>query len=328
MKETLINLAALDIGSHTARLLVSRWAEGTGILKPLIRERAYIRLGKDFELGKTRSIKPEAVERTLRALDGFVRAARALGVKEILAVATGVVREADNQGRFIEALESGTGVRVRVVSGEEEAFLTGLGVGHALRLGGRSFIVFDLGGGTTEFLIEEGEERRVLSLPIGAAVSTERYLKSDPPDDEQIGRLQSEVSATLRRAFVHPKPDEKLLVGTGGTVTSLAAMIHGISVDDISPQRMDGLALGMEGLEALFQKMRRMTTHEMVHLLGVDQGRADVIIAGGVIVISLMRFFKSMRLTVSVSDLLEGILIDHVSKRLLPTGGGDEKRRV
>jgi exopolyphosphatase/guanosine-5'-triphosphate,3'-diphosphate pyrophosphatase len=327
MKETLINLAALDIGSHTARLLVSQWAEGTGILKPLRRERAYIRLGKGFELGKTRSLKPEAVERTLLALDGFVRAAKELKVKEILAVATGVVRDADNQGRFLKAIERGTGVRVRVISGEEEAFLTGLGVAHALRLEGQSFIVFDLGGGTTEFLIEEEEERRVFSLPIGAAVSTERYLKSDPPDEEQIRRLQSEVSETLRRAFAHPELGEKLLVGTGGTVTSLAAMIHGISVDDISPQRMDGLALTMEGLEALFQKMRRMTTQEMVHLLGVDQGRADVIIAGSVIVISLMRFFKSVRLTVSVSDLLEGILIDHVTKRLLPTGGGDEKRR-
>jgi exopolyphosphatase/guanosine-5'-triphosphate,3'-diphosphate pyrophosphatase len=316
MKESSINLASLDIGSHTARLLVSQWAEGGEILKPLTRARAYIRIGRDFELGKTRSIKPEAIERTLRAVDEYVRIAKELGVKEILAVATGVVREADNQDGFIKAIESGTGIRVRVISGEEEACLTGLGVLNALHLGGQSFILFDLGGGTTEFLIEEGEIHQAFSLQIGAAIFTERYVKSDPPDNREIRMLQSEVSERLQGAFAHPELGEKLFVGTGGTVTTLAAMIHGISVDDISPQRMDGLALTMEDLEALFQKMKRMTTHEMVRLLRVDQGRADVIIAGCAIVISMMRFFKSAKLTVSISDLLEGILIDYISKRL------------
>jgi exopolyphosphatase/guanosine-5'-triphosphate,3'-diphosphate pyrophosphatase len=316
MKETSINLGSLDIGSHTARLLVSQWMGETGILKPLIRRRAYIRLAKNFEIGGTKSIQPEAIERTLRALDDFVRIAKELKVKEILAVATGVVREADNQDRFLRAIESEIGIRVRVISGEEEASLTGQGVLNALNLGGQSSIIFDLGGGTTEFLIQEGKEQRVFSLSIGAAIFTERYFKSDPPDDEEIRRLQSGVLDTLREASAHRELGEKLLVGTGGTVTTLAAMIHGISTDDISPRRMDGLVLTMEDLEDLFQKMKRMTALERVHLLGVDQGRADVIVAGCGIVISIMRFFKSVRIAVSISDLLEGILMDYVSKRL------------
>jgi exopolyphosphatase/guanosine-5'-triphosphate,3'-diphosphate pyrophosphatase len=317
MKETSINLASLDIGSHTARLLVSQWIEETGILRPLIRRRAYIRLAKNFEIDGTKSIQPEAMERTLRAIDDFVRIAKELEVKEILAVATGVVREADNQDRFLRAIESETGIKVKVISGEEEASLTGWGVLNALHLGGQSSIVFDLGGGSTEFVIEEGGERRLLSLSLGAAICTERYLNSDPPEDRQVKTLESEVSETLRRALGRLEIGEKILVGTGGTVTTLAAIIHGISVDDISPQRMDGLVLTMEDLEALFQKMKRMTTLERIHLLGVDQGRADVIVAGCGIVISIMRFFKSVRIAVSISDLLEGILMDYVSKRLL-----------
>jgi exopolyphosphatase/guanosine-5'-triphosphate,3'-diphosphate pyrophosphatase len=317
MKETSINLASLDIGSHTARLLVSQWIEDTGTLRPLIRRRAYIRLAKNFEIDGTKSIQPEAMERTLRAIDDFVRIAKELEVKEILAVATGVVREADNQDRFLRAIESETGIKVKVISGEEEASLTGWGVLNALHLGGQSSIVFDLGGGSTEFVIEEGGERRLLSLSLGAAICTERYLNSDPPEDRQVKTLESEVSETLRRALGRLEIGEKILVGTGGTVTTLAAIIHGISVDDISPQRMDGLVLTMEDLEALFQKMKRMTTLERIHLLGVDQGRADVIVAGCGIVISIMRFFKSVRIAVSISDLLEGILMDYVSKRLL-----------
>ncbi len=298
-------------------MLVSQWTEDTGILRPLIRRRAYIRLAKNFEIDEARSIKPEAMERTLRVLDDFVRSARELKVRNILAVATGLVREADNKDHFLSAIERGTGIRVRVVSGEEEAFLTGLGVVHGLHLGRQSFAVFDLGGGSTEFVIEEGGERRLLSLPLGAAICTERYLNSDPPEDKQIKALESEVSETLRRAFGHLEIGEKLLIGTGGTVTTLAAIIHGIRVDDISPQRMDGLALTMEDLEALFQRMKTMSTQERVDLLGVDQGRAEVVVAGCLIVVSLMRFLGSVRLTVSISDLLEGILIDYVSKRLL-----------
>jgi exopolyphosphatase/guanosine-5'-triphosphate,3'-diphosphate pyrophosphatase len=317
MRETSINLASLDIGSHTARLLVSQWTEDTGILRPLMRRRAYIRLAKHFEIDEAKSIKPEAFERTLRVLGDFVRAATELEVKEILAVATGVVREADNKDQFLSAIETGTGIRVRVVSGEEEAFLTGLGVVCALHLGRQPFAVFDLGGGSTEFVVEEGAERRLFSMPLGAAVCTERYLKSDPPEDKQIRTLESEISEALRRAFGHLEIGEKLLVGTGGTVTTLAAIIHGIRVDDISPQKMDGLALALEDLEALFQRMKRMSSRERVNLLGVDQGRADVVVAGCLMVISLMRFLGSVRLTVSISDLLEGILIDYVSKRLL-----------
>jgi exopolyphosphatase/guanosine-5'-triphosphate,3'-diphosphate pyrophosphatase len=317
MKGSSTNLASLDIGSHTARLLVSQWTEDTEILRPLARRRAYIRLAKNFEIGEAKSIKPEAMERTLRVLDDFIRSANELRVRNILAVATGLVREADNKDHFLSAIERGTGIRVRVVSGEEEAFLTCLGVDRALHLGRQSFAVFDLGGGSTELVIKEGAERKLFSLPLGAAICTERYLNSDPPEDKQIKTLESEVSETLRGAFGHLEIGEKLLVGTGGTVTTLAAIILGIRVDDISPQRMDGLALTMEDLVALFQRMKRMSTQERVDLLGVDQGRADVVVAGCLIVISLMRFLGSFRLTVSISDLLEGILIDYVSKRLL-----------
>jgi exopolyphosphatase/guanosine-5'-triphosphate,3'-diphosphate pyrophosphatase len=317
MKGSSINLASLDIGSHTARLLVSECRQDTGALRPLLRRRAYIRLAKDFEIDNAKNIKPEAMERTLRVLDDFIRSARESKASAILAVATGLVREADNKDDFLSAIERKTGVRVRVVSGDEEAFLTGLGVVRALHLGRESFAVFDLGGGSTEFVVEEGAERKLFSLPLGAAICTERYLDSDPPEDKQIKAFESEVSETLQRAFEPLEMGGKLLVGTGGTVTALAAIIHRIRVDDISPERMDGLALTLEMLEALFQKMKRMSTRERIELLGIDQGRADVVVGGCLIVISLMRFLGAVRLTVSVSDLLEGILIDYVSKHLL-----------
>jgi exopolyphosphatase/guanosine-5'-triphosphate,3'-diphosphate pyrophosphatase len=327
MKGTPKTIAALDIGSHTARLLVSEWVGEAGVLKPLLRKRTYIRLAKGFEAGKARRIQPDAIERTAGAVDDLVRAAREMGSREILAVATGIVREAENQERFLRAVESRTGIGVRVIGGEEEALLTSLGVLHGLRIQKGNLVIFDLGGGSTEFLIEERGCRRVLSLSLGAAVSTERYLLSDPPEDEDMAKLEKEVTATLGNALSREGVGERTLVGTGGTVTTLAATAHGIAADEISPERMNGLSLAMAGLEDLFQKMKSMTTGERMDALSMDQGRAEVIVAGCLIVLCILRFFRVQKLTVSVSDLLEGILINYVSKGLGDLmGGGDEKR--
>ena len=201
---------------------------------------------------------------------------------------------------------------MRVISGEEEALLTGLGVLHALQIKADPFIVFDLGGGTTEFLIGAKGETQALSLPLGAAIATQRHMSSYPADEAEIERLRDEVTATLAGAFtdVMRSGGKDLLVGTGGTVTTLAALIHRIPADHISPERMNGLVLTKGELEDLLSKIKRMTTRERVELLALDEGRADVILAGCLIVVSLMRFFQSSRVMVSLSDLLEGILID------------------
>ncbi len=303
-------VASLDIGSHTARLLISQWREETASLDPLLRRRAYIRLAEDFEIREPRTIKPAAVERTLRALDDFVSSAKGLGVTEIVAIATGVVREANNQAIFLKAIKNRTGIEVRAISGEEEAFLTGLGVRRALQIRKEPCVIFDLGGGSTEFLIGAGREVRPLSLPLGAAIYTHRFTRSDPPDPREVESMEREISMALRGLKGIRREEGALLAGTGGTVNTLATLIHGISPDETIPERMNGLILGMTDLEILLAKMRKMTRQEKVDLLGLDPERAEVILAGLVIVLMVMRCFQSSELKVSLSDLLEGTLVD------------------
>ena len=313
MSFTSKNIASLDIGSHTARLLVSRWRESAASLTPLLRRRAYIRLAEDFEVKEPRTIKPAAVERTLLVLEDFVSNARKLGATTIVAVATGVVREANNQAAFLKAIRNRTGIEVKTVTGEEEAFLTGLGVRQALQINKEPFVIFDLGGGTTEFLIGVRGEIQAFSLPVGAAIYTRRFIRSDPPCAREVESLEKEISSVMQ-AFHLPRPSEGcLLVGTGGTVTTLAALIHKISMDETSPEGMNGLILAMTDLEDLLTKIKKMARQERVDLLGLDPDRANVILAGFFIVMMIVRYFQASQLMVSLSDLLEGTLIDFIS---------------
>jgi exopolyphosphatase/guanosine-5'-triphosphate,3'-diphosphate pyrophosphatase len=199
---------------------------------------------------------------------------------------------------------------VEVVSGEEEARLTGLGIRHALELGSRPFNAFDLGGGTTEFLLVRNQgDTKALSLPLGAMIMTQRHLVSDPPKARQIESLKREARGLLRKAF----PDKVRsypLVGTGGTVTTLAAMVHGIDVKTISPERMNGLSLHVQQMEELLSRMKHLSVEQRAALPGLDPGRADVILAGALGVTEILNFFHSSEMIVSLTDLLEGALLD------------------
>ena len=301
-------LASIDLGSHTARLLVSRW--GAGRLESLLRKRAYIRLAQDFEAPGKMTLKQAGIERALKALEEFQSDIEKYQAARIRGIATGVVRTAANRNLFIDLIRKKTGIQVEVISGEEEARLTGLGIQHALDLGGRPFIAFDLGGGTTEFLVvrEQGDSK-ALSLPLGAMILTQRHFLSDPPKEKEIESLKKETKELLLKAF----PDEirgTPLVGTGGTVTTLAAMVHGIEVQGISPERMNGLFLRVQQLEELLGRMKHLSVAERALLPGLDQGRADVILAGTVVVTEILNFFHSSEMMISLTDLLEGVLLD------------------
>ncbi|UCB50334.1 MAG: Ppx/GppA family phosphatase [Deltaproteobacteria bacterium] len=308
------SLASMDIGSHTARLLVAQRIGAPKLFEPLFRKRVYIRLAQDFPTDMKGALKPEAIARTLNALEDFASVARRYGVENTRAVCTGVVREASNRDEFLRLIYNRTGMEVEIISGEEEAWLTEKGVLHGLGMENRPSIIFDLGGGSTEFICRERDSRKVKSVPLGAVVLTQKYLTSDPPKKERVEALGKAVDRLLGVAFSeYPCPrNEGPLVGTGGTVTTLAAMIYAIDAEEIRPERMNGLILETEPLEDLFARLRTMTTRERLKLSGLDPGRADVIPAGCLAVSRILRFFKSPRMVVCLSDLLEGILIAYL----------------
>ena len=261
------------------------------------------------------------MERVFKALDEFSRVMRNFQVREVYAVGTGLVREAENREAFLEGVYEHAGIRVKPIRGEEEAWLTGKGVLHALDMGKNPFLIFDLGGGSTEFLLGMGENREAKSIPLGAMTLTRGYLKTDPPADEELAAASLHIDEGLRNAFsaVQDGLGSRSLIGTGGTVATLAAMLEGISPEDLDPQKVNGLSLEKMRIEALYGKMKSLSLEERVRLPGLDEGRADVILAGALVVIRILNFFGSLQLTACMSDLLEGILIDHL------TGVGNER---
>jgi exopolyphosphatase/guanosine-5'-triphosphate,3'-diphosphate pyrophosphatase len=304
-----LTMASMDIGSHTARLLIAEKIDDSKLFRPILRKRVYIRLADDFENGL---IKREAVDRALKALEDFASTSQRLGVDIIRAVSTGVVRKAGNRDRFLDVIRERTGIRVAVISGEKEARLTGKGVFHALNVHGRPFVIFDLGGGTTEFVFGQAQSTEVKSAPLGAMVLTQKHLTCDPPEENDLKRLEKHIAKILGDAFVSkvPKRADRLLVGTGGTVTTLAAMIHGIETDEIRHDNIHGLLLKREEFVRLFNRISTISFEERVKFPGLDRERADMIVAGAMVVGGILQFFQSASMVVSFSDILEGILIE------------------
>jgi exopolyphosphatase/guanosine-5'-triphosphate,3'-diphosphate pyrophosphatase len=307
-----MDLAAIEIGSHTARLLVVRG--GTRPPRPfseLARKRVYIRLAEGIGGQERPIITPAATDRALKAVTAFRDIAEGFKATIAGAVVTGVVRQAANRREFLRVVRDRTGIRAEMISGEEEAQLTALGVMSALNLSGEELTVFDLGGGSTEFAISSGAKTMITSLPLGAAVLSQRFLINDPPDENQTRRLEAHVDDVLRKAFA-PRSQagsRTTLVGTGGTVTTLAAMIHRIDLKDIEAATLNGLTLTRTELVGLFDKLKGMTLGERVKAPGLNRGRADIILGGAGAVIRILHCFGAQRMLVSLSDLLEGILI-------------------
>jgi exopolyphosphatase / guanosine-5'-triphosphate,3'-diphosphate pyrophosphatase len=312
--------AAIDIGTHTARLLIASDPGPAGPLKALTRRREYVRLTESIDNNDENIIGPGAITRTVRVLEGFLTLIRTYGVQSTHAIATGVIREATNRDEFLGRIYEKTGIPVRPVSGDEEAQLTAKGVLLSRGVQSGPFVIFDLGGGSAEFFFGGNETQTVKSLSLGAAVMTHRHLKSDPPEESEIASLTGYISDILHNgipdydtSYKNYKTDARLsVIGTGGTVTTLAMMIHGISEKEISAEYINGLLLNGRQIEALFDKMKGMSVKERLKLPGLDEGRAGIILAGAVIVINILDFFKALQFTVSLSDLLEGILIGYI----------------
>jgi exopolyphosphatase/guanosine-5'-triphosphate,3'-diphosphate pyrophosphatase len=314
------HLASLDIGTHTARLLVAQASRPPEPIRALARKRAYIRLTQDMDPSDRKSLSQASMDRAVAVVEDLLNTARAFGTTEIYAIATGVIREAANRERFLERILETTGVQVRTVSGEEEAFLTGKGVLHGLGRPEGPFVVFDLGGGSTEFLFGNRGPMMARSLPLGAAVLTRAFLRSDPPSGPEMAAIAGHADEVI--GGLPPLPEDTgappRIIGTGGTAVTLAVMVHGLSRKPLTAETVNGLTMDVQDLSSLFEKMKSVPIAERRVLPGLDPERADIILAGTLVVLRIMNYFHAPRMTVSMSDLLEGILISVLEE----TGNG------
>lgn len=302
-----MRIAAIDVGSNSIKLVVAE-ALGDGSLVALAREKDVVRLGR--ETLEKKHLDAEAVRRAIDAIARFRSIAASLGAERIIAVATASVREADNAAQFVAEVERQTGIHVEILSGIEEARLIGLAamqcVPHA-----RSFVNIDIGGGSTEISsFEDGAPAQLFSVKIGAVRLTERFIRHDPPTAEELNALRDEIWRALER----PHRERRHVAwdaatGTSGTILAIGEALHGESHQGA---RRGGLEVRLADLERFNRQLCIMTMEQRREAAGLSAQRAEIIVAGGLILEETMRAFGIASLTTCEWALREGVILDRL----------------
>ena len=300
-------VAAIDLGTNTVRLLVADVAPRAAAWRTVLAEQRVTRLGEGFR--STGTLGDAAAARTAATVAEYVAHARAAGATRMVIAATSAVRDAANGQAFVRELERTTGVDVRVVSGEDEARLTLAGIVAGLgRLPG-VVLAFDIGGGSTEYIVaRDGALVAASSLPLGVVPLAERFPFPDAVDPARYATLCTDVDAQLARELPSTIASVGIdtLIGTAGTVTTLAALDLGLDAYDAA--RVHGHVLTRAAIERQRARLAALDVAGRAALPCLEPGRADLIIAGVAIVQATLDRWRRDALLVSDWSLREGLL--------------------
>jgi exopolyphosphatase/guanosine-5'-triphosphate,3'-diphosphate pyrophosphatase len=303
-------LAAIDIGTNTVLLLVAERADGQ--LAPLLERAEITRLGRGVDA--TGRLDPDAIAETAAVVGDYARAARALGVERFACVATSAARDASNGPTFFEAVRRAAGLEAAVISGDEEARLVYESAWRDFGVPGTGLAVLDVGGGSTEFTFGDGPAPRGrTSLQVGAVRLTERHVRGDPVSAAELATLRDGARQALRPLAAMEAPAGGRLVGVAGTVTTLSAVAQALPVYDAA--RVHGAPLALAEIDALVARLAALPVADRAALPGMEPKRADVILAGALVVAEAMRATGFDRLTVSDRGVRWGLLHDLAGRR-------------
>lgn len=295
--------AVIDVGTNSVKFHVGeRHADGS--LHSVIDRADITRLG---ELQTDSGVLDErAIERTVDTIVEMAREARRTGPVEIVAVGTAGLRRADNRSALVDAVRARTGITVEVISGEEEGRLAYLAATSALPAARGRLVVFDSGGGSTQFsfgLDDVVEER--FSLDVGAVRVAERFGLLDAATTDTLDAALGALSSELDRLDGRPTPDA--IVAIGGTATNLAAVKHGLA--DYDPDRVHGTTLDRAELDRQIELYRTRSADQRRGIAGLQPARAEVILAGACIVRTILTKLHRDSMTVSDRGLRHGVVI-------------------
>jgi exopolyphosphatase/guanosine-5'-triphosphate,3'-diphosphate pyrophosphatase len=300
-----MRLTAIDIGTNTILMLIADFSPD-GRLTVLRDEHAIARLGKGVD--EHRAITPDTFERTFGFLRSYRDLSDQLHSEKIIACGTSALRDASNRQEFIRSMKERLGFEITVFSGDEEAELTYLGaVSEFLRPGEEQYFgVLDIGGGSTELVLGTGKTvERKQSLEVGSVRLTERVLKSSPPSSLAMSQALNEIRAQVTSCS--SLPSHTRLIGVAGTLTTLAAM--DLQLPAYDPKRVSGHQLSMDTIQRIFNHLGIKTVDEILAYPQVLPGRADVLLAGILILVEVMKRLNAERITVSDRGLRYGIAI-------------------
>ena len=293
-------IAALDLGSNTFRLMLAEAGEfwsNKAVFQHIPRLSEHLTPGGHFA--------PDALKRAWEALDDFAWRIRAAGAAKVLAGATMAARLAADGPDFLAAIRDRYGWEAVILSGEDEARLTATGVLTGLSPRPAHSLIFDIGGRSTEFVSAAGSELiKSRSLALGVVALTEEFL-SDPVAPSQLTQVAEAVRAVFKAADFSDLTDDFTLVGTAGTVTTVAALL--LHLKEYDPDLVNNARLDRAAVEGLLSNLASQTVAERVKIYGLHPRRADAIVAGLVLVLEIMDFFGRQDIVVSDNGLLEGV---------------------
>ncbi len=299
--------AGIDIGTLTCRLLIADLVPGQP-LQEVRSHRRILRLGEGVD--QTKRLGPAAMDRVIHCLQEWRKVITSYHVEAIVVVATSAVRDASNRDEFLVHIKREAGFDVQVISGEEEARRTLLGIRSGLPGGVTDILALDIGGGSTEFILDRpGVKPIVRSINIGVVRLCERVLHHDPPTAEELQQAREWMTRETKAA-VAAMADyrQATFVGTAGTVTSLAAMAQKLSTYE--PARIHNYVLRLETIRELEHQLLSRTKAERVGLPGLEENREEVIAAGAIIIRTIMDALGLRECLVSDRGLREGVLIN------------------
>ncbi len=298
-------LAAIDIGTNSTRLLVAGAAGRDEPLSTLDRRMTITRLGEG--VNANRRLQPEAVERTLAVLAEYREVIDKLGADGVRATATSAARDATNREDFLGPAQEILGAAPEVLTGEEEGRLTFLGATAGLT-DPAPYLVVDIGGGSTEFIVGTSEPESLMSVDVGCVRLTEAYLHSDPPAPEELSQAISVVGLHLDDVdrLLPDAIDAKTLIGVAGTVTTVAAVELGLPEYD--SEALHHFRLSHAAAEDVFRTLATEPADARRHNPGLEPGRVDVIVGGAVVLVAIMRHFGCEEMLVSEADILDGLI--------------------
>ena len=300
-------LAGIDIGTLTCRLLIAD-LPADHRLNELCSERRILRLGEGVDQSKR--LKHEAVDRVIHCLKDWRATIESYRVHAHVAVATSAVRDAANRQEFLNRVRSEAGFEVEILSGDEEARRTMLGIHSGLPGDITDVLALDIGGGSTEFILAlQGQPPVVRSIDIGVVRLSERLLHHDPPTRQEIAEarawIQRETTVVLAAM---PQRAGLTFVGTAGTITSLAAMALQLPVYDAA--RIHNYRLALNTITDLEKDLLSRSKAARIGMPGLERNREDVIAAGAIILRTVMDMLGERECLVSDRGLREGVLIE------------------
>jgi exopolyphosphatase/guanosine-5'-triphosphate,3'-diphosphate pyrophosphatase len=301
--------AAIDIGTNSIRSIIVE-VTGKNNFRVLDDEKETTRIGEG--MGTSARLSREAMQRALQALQRMTDIARGFGAQTVQAVATSAVREAKNRDTFLRRVENEVGLKVRLITAEEEAWLAFLSMLHHFDVGKQRFFGLDIGGGSAALILGLGPHvENIHCLPLGAVRLTEKFLHRDPIAENELKKLRRHIKQHLLPIRNAGEVGMQMLIGSGGTVTTIAEIHKALQREKYAG--VHGYEMNRAQVQHVLEVLCRKSLKERRALAGLNADRADIIVAGVTVVNQVMKVFDINTLKISERGIREGLILQMIS---------------